>query len=120
MIFLITDERESAIGKSACKCAFMSKCRTDDFRDKEVVNVCDGRKLGCISEIEFDVCDGRITAIVIYGKKGMFGKGEDDVVIPWDKIEKIGDDIILVNAEDCYRPSLCACDHKDDKRKGFL
>ena len=98
----------------------MSRCKSDDFRDKEVVNVCDGRKLGCISEIEFDVCDGKITAIVIYGKKGMFGKGECDIVIPWHKIEKIGDDIILVNADGCCLPLEQKRDCDDSKRRGMI
>lgn len=98
----------------------MSRCKSDDFRDKEVVNVCDGRKLGCISEIEFDVCDGRITAIIIYGKKGMFGKGEGDTVIPWERIEKIGDDIILVNAEGCCAVPNYECDSSDKRRRGFV
>lgn len=98
----------------------MGKCKSDDFRDKEVVNVCDGRKLGCISEIEFDVCEGKITAIIIYGKKGMFGKGEADIIIPWCKIEKIGDDIILVNAEGCCPPPSCDCEKLDLGRKGFI
>ena len=98
----------------------MAKCKSDDFRDKEVVNVCDGRKLGCISEIEFDVCEGKITAIIIYGKKGVFGKGEEDIVIPWCKIEKIGDDIILVNAEECCPPPACICEKSDSGRRGII
>ena len=98
----------------------MGKCKSDDFRDKEVVNVCDGKKLGCVSEIEFDVCDGRITAIIIYGKKGMFGKGESDWVIPWHKIEKIGDDIILVNADGCRPIGGFACESDRKNAKGFI
>lgn len=99
----------------------MTKCKSDDFRDKEVVNICDGRKLGFISEIEFDVCEGKITAIIIYGgKKGMFGKCEEDIIIPWRKIEKIGDDIILVNAEECCLPPPCSLEKTDTKRKGFI
>ncbi len=83
----------------------MSDCNTGDFREKEVVNLCDGRLLGFVSEVEFDVVDGRITAIVVPGRGGFFGiGGEDDLVIPWCKIQKIGEDVILVNAEGCCPP----------------
>ena len=83
----------------------MGRCNTEDFREKEVVNVADGRKLGYVGELEFDVCDGRITAIVIPGKAGFCGIGvKESIVIPWEKIERIGEDVILVNAHGCLPP----------------
>ena len=76
----------------------MPSCNSEDFRDKEVICVADGRRLGYVVEIEFDVCDGRITAIVVCAEGGLLGvrKGET-IVIPWVKIQKIGEDIILVD-----------------------
>ena len=74
----------------------MPSCNSEDFRDKEVVSVNDGRRLGYVAEIEFDICDGRITAIVVRDDCGLFGKKGDDILIPWDKIQKIGEDIIRV------------------------
>lgn len=65
---------------------------------KDVVNISDGRKLGNISDIEIDLDTGRIESIIITnaGKLlGFFGK-EDEVVIPWKQIVKIGEDVILV------------------------
>ena len=78
----------------------MAECNTGDFREKEVVNLCDGRLLGFVSEIEFDVVDGRITAIVVPGRGGFLGiGGEDDLVIPWCRIEKIGEDSRRITIE---------------------
>ncbi len=76
----------------------MPSCNSEDFRNKEVINVCDGRRLGYVTEIEFDVCDGHLTAIVVCTEDGFLGvrKGSR-LVVPWDKIQKIGEDIILVN-----------------------
>ena len=73
----------------------MPSCNSEDFRDKQVICVADGRLLGNVAEIEFDVCDGRITAIVVCGEGGIFSRG-GELVIPWEKIEKIGEDVILV------------------------
>ncbi|MBE6655591.1 MAG: YlmC/YmxH family sporulation protein [Ruminococcaceae bacterium] len=78
----------------------MQRCNSEDFREKEVVNVCDGKKLGCVSEVEFNVCDGKLTAIIVPVEGGFLGLGNKGrIVIPWDKIVRIGEDVILVNAE---------------------
>lgn len=96
----------------------MFGCNTEDFREKEVVNICDGRKLGVVVEIEFDIADGKLTAIVVAGDCGFFGKAKNEVIIPWCRIEKIGEDIILVNADGILPPpdkSPCR-----DKRSGKI
>lgn len=69
-----------------------------DLKLKEVINVIDGKRLGAITDIEIDIENGNLTAIVVPGNGrflGLFGRNED-VVIPWEKINKIGLDVILV------------------------
>ena len=77
------------------------KCgNTVDLREKEVINVCDGAKLGCTGDFEFDICTGRITAIIIICETGFLGFGKKyEIVIPWEKIKKIGEDIVLVETD---------------------
>ena len=78
----------------------MQRCNSEDFREKEVINVCDGKRLGCVAEVEFNVCDGKLTAIVVPSEGGFLGiGGKERLVIPWEKIVRIGEDVILVNAE---------------------
>ena len=89
----------------------MATCNSEDFRDKEVICVADGRRLGFVAEIEFDVCDGRITAVIVRGECGLLGNRKgDDFLIPWDKIQKIGEDIILVSGVEIpceEKPARC-------------
>jgi YlmC/YmxH family sporulation protein len=76
--------------------------RISEFQIKDVVNVADGKKLGNISDIEINLGTGKIDAIVISstGKiLGFFGKDEE-VIIPWKNIIKIGEDVILVRYKD--------------------
>ena len=95
----------------------MNLCCVGDFRDKEVVNICDGERLGCVIDVQFDICDGKIISMVVPGERGWLGFGRcNDIFIPWEKIRRIGEDIILVEikVEEC-----CKCDDecKPDKRK---
>ena len=77
----------------------MSNCCINQLRDKEVINTCDGRRLGYVYDVEIDLCCGKLTAIIVPGEIRClgFGRGKN-IRIPWDCIERIGDDIILVNA----------------------
>jgi YlmC/YmxH family sporulation protein len=72
--------------------------KISEFQIKDVVNVSDGKRLGNIGDIEINLSTGKIEAVVISGSGrvlGFFGK-ENEVVIPWKNIIKIGQDVILV------------------------
>ena len=72
--------------------------RISDLRRMEVINTCDCRRLGFVSDVCFDPCSGRIEAIVVPGTSCMFGflGKEKELVIPYQDICRFGDDIILV------------------------
>lgn len=78
--------------------------RSSDFRQKEVINISDGKRLGFVSDVELDLETGKIDAIILPGVGKLFGLlgKESEFVIPWDKITKIGEDIILVDLDDRY------------------
>ena len=69
-----------------------------DLRAKEVINICDGKRLGNIIDMVFDSCTTRVTGIVVPGEKSFFSffKNNPDIFIPFCKICKIGKDVILV------------------------
>ncbi len=72
--------------------------RIYDFRQKEVINLADGARLGYVFDAEIDPDTGKIKALIIPGQSkvlGIFGK-ENEFVIPWESIRKIGDDIVLI------------------------
>ena len=41
--------------------------RIIDLKQKEVINTCNCKTLGCPVDVEFDPCSGRISAIIIPG-----------------------------------------------------
>ena len=68
------------------------------LRNKEVINIYDGVRMGFVYDVELDLESGKICSIIIPRKTGFFGLfcHNDEYVIPWSKITKIGDDIIFV------------------------
>jgi len=74
-------------------------CCINDLKDKEVINICDGRKLGCVDDVEVDIVSGRLVSVIVPCDGKLFGFGRKSLVILWDSIEKIGDDIILVRVD---------------------
>ncbi len=78
--------------------------RSSEFRNKEVINLSDGRRLGFVNDVEINFDEGRIEGIVIPTGSKLFGiiGNENELLIPWDKIKKIGEDIILVDVDDRF------------------
>ena len=75
---------------------------------KEVICVSDGRRLGFITDVQVEIPEGRVCAIVVPGPcrvMGVFGR-HDDYIIPWSCIKRIGPDIVLVDTkpDDCRVP----------------
>jgi len=75
------------------------------MRQKEVINISDGKRLGFICDVEFDLESGQIKTLVVPSSGRMLGlfSKDNDVAIPWDAIVRIGDDIVLVDYEEVYR-----------------
>lgn len=81
------------------------ECRIDDFRFKEVVNLSDGQRLGYVYDALIDIYTGSVLALIVPGRckfLGLFWR-EDDYILPWDTIRRIGYDIVLVEIPGEYR-----------------
>lgn len=98
----------------------MKRYSTADLRHLEIVNVCDGARLGYASDFEFEAdCDcTRVLALVVCGSAGLFGFGrEDDLIIPWGCVQCIGEDTILVKLSRQELSSCCVPPRRKSRRK---
>ena len=77
----------------------MRKIDTRDLRELEVINLCGGENLGYPCELEIDVDCGKVISIVVISQSRGFSIlcEREEYVIPWCRIECIGEDAILVN-----------------------
>lgn len=61
-----------------------------EMREKEVVNICTGKQLGCVVDLELDTCSGKIESIIVPGPGkfcGFFGT-DCEYVIPYSCVKK--------------------------------
>ena len=79
--------------------------RFTQLQCKEVICISDGRRLGFITDVQVEVPEGKICAIVVPGPCKILGVAgrSDDYLIPWSAVRKIGPDIVLVD----IRPEEC-------------
>ena len=70
-----------------------------DFKHKEVISINEGKRLGYVQDVNANLETGTITSIIVPGSAKFFNifSTGNDMVIPWDKIKCIGDDVILVD-----------------------
>lgn len=77
-----------------------------ELKEKDVINKCDCKRLGRVCDLVFDECKGCICSIVVPGPPRLCGllASDQEYIIPWGQICRIGPDIILV--EICEEKAL--------------
>ncbi len=68
-----------------------------EFQNKDVVNISDGKKFGSVIDCKIDPGTGKILSFIIVPFKGVFFKGSNKIEVEYEKIAKIGEDVILIN-----------------------
>lgn len=78
------------------------KCTLSEMRNKEIINIKNGARLGYVDDIEFETETASVKSFIVYGRTRFFGflGKEDDLIITCDEIEVVGVDTILISADD--------------------
>ncbi|SDG95477.1 sporulation protein, YlmC/YmxH family [Alteribacillus persepolensis] len=73
--------------------------RISDLQSKDIVNMHTGKRLGHAGDVDINVETGQVDAIIVGGAAKMMTlfNREQEFVVPWTQIVKIGSDVILVN-----------------------
>ena len=73
------------------------KWKFSELREKDVIDVCTGRRVGYLTDCEITE-EGRITAVLVSPR--FLGSPKASVRVPWNGICCIGEDAILVRLPD--------------------
>lgn len=78
------------------------KCTLAELRNKEIINIRNGARMGYVDDVEFDTDDSMIKSFIIYGRTRFFGLlgRDDDIILTCDDIEIIGVDTVLISADE--------------------
>ena len=86
--------------------------RFSELREKDVIDVCTGRRVGYLGDLEITP-EGKIAAVLVSPR--FLGSPKTFVRIPWNEICCIGEDTILVKVpEGAEKPE------KPKSRKGIF
>ena len=98
IIFDIKNTYIKIKGNRLLECSFL------ELRCKEVINVVDGKRLGHIIDVVFDLQNSKITGLIVPNSKSFWNvfKSGQELFIPFTQICKIGEDTILV---ELYSPA---------------
>ena len=89
-------------------------CCIEDLCNKDVICVENGSRIGYVCDAEIDVCNGRMTSLLISPQSnGIFARKNECFKVCWEDIVVIGDETVLVK-----NISPVAADRKSSK--GFF
>ena len=77
--------------------AEFKQCRKPLKKVVEEIDQSTGQRLGYVCDAEIDLDDGKIVSLIVPGQKKLGGllSGDDDYILPWGSISRLGEDIIL-------------------------
>ncbi len=72
--------------------------RLSDLQNKTVINLIDGKNIGNIIDMEVD-SSGKTLNLIVEKHRFLLSyfSNKKEIAIKWEQIEKIGEDVILVN-----------------------
>ncbi len=77
-------------------------CTLAELRNKEIINIKNGARMGFVDDVEFDTADSAVKSFIIYGRARFFGLlgREDDIILTCEDIEIIGTDTVLISVDE--------------------
>ena len=67
-----------------------------DLQNKDIINILDGKKVGNIIDARFNIETGIIEKLIVEPSKTFFTLKNNILEIDFNKIKKIGEDVILI------------------------
>lgn len=86
----------------------------EQLRTKDVINICDGSRMGRFCDIIFTFPENKVKGFTI--PTGFFKLAKNDIFVDVKSIKKIGSDVILVELKDKCPKRGDPCKDEDEKK----
>jgi YlmC/YmxH family sporulation protein len=72
--------------------------RISELGQRDIINLVDGSRLGPVRDVYIDLESGQVLSLVLSGERKYFKllNAGSDIIVPWDKVKKIGVHTVLV------------------------
>jgi YlmC/YmxH family sporulation protein len=70
------------------------------LKNKEVINVTSGKRVGFVTDVELDMTDARLVSLVVAAEGGSIFSKPRPTYVPWTCIQHVGEDLIIVKLKD--------------------
>lgn len=93
--------------------------KISDLQERQIVNIADGKCLGNLKDIELNLLDGTIQALVLPGAGGFLGRlqNQGELLIPWQRVVRIGVDVVLIDMPELAEENQRGCQRQKRRRK---
>ena len=93
--------------------------KISDLQERQIVNIADGKCLGNLKDIELNLLDGTIQALVLPGIGGFLGRlqNQGELLIPWQRVVRIGVDVVLIDMPELTEENLRSYPRKKRRHK---
>ena len=71
-----------------------------DLKSMQIIDINLGLKLGFVKDFKIDCENHKILSLLLPSHKISWLKKNEDIEIPWERVKKIGVDIILIDGSD--------------------
>jgi len=72
----------------------------NNLRQMEIIDINSGSKMGYIKDLKVDCDEYRIISIILPTQRSSWFNKNNSIEIPWEKVKKVGVDVILVDGSD--------------------
>jgi len=72
----------------------------NNLRQMEIIDINSGTKMGYIKDLKVNCEEYRIVSILLPNQKSTWFNKNNSIEIPWEKVKKVGVDVILVDGSD--------------------
>ena len=72
----------------------------NNLRQMEIIDINSGSKMGYIKDLKVDCDNYKIISILMPTQKSSWFNKNNSIEIPWEKVKKVGIDVILVDGSE--------------------
>ena len=75
--------------------------KISELRERQIINITDGKCLGMVKDIEIDIEEGCICGLILATNRSLWRllPAHEEIIIPWKHVVRIGIEVVLIESQ---------------------